>query len=93
MFDMHDHNRKGTQKEVGQCCNCLHNEHDMLRIRSPHLVCQHPIIQGQNNNKPKLIAMVYYANLTYPNGDPVHTTQYKEQLTGFPSWCPLDKED
>ena len=90
-FNPNDHNRIGSQKEVGQCCNCIYNEHDILKEEyRPHLVCEHPEIMSKNDMKSKLIAMVFNDK---DSRDPMldYSKEYKEQLKGFPSFCPLER--
>lgn len=98
MFDMHDHNKEGTQKEVGQCCNCLYNDHGAYKYH-PAIFCHHPeslIKTTEGKVKEKLIAVVYDDKKSkHHKGrekcNLVESDEYKEQLTGFPIWCPLEK--
>ena len=87
-FNPNDHNRIGSQKEVERCSLCIYNEHDIIRgVGGPHLVCEHPEIMAKNDMKPRLIAIAF----KYENCELVETKEFREQLEGFPSFCPLER--
>jgi hypothetical protein len=92
MFNPNDHNRIGTKKEVGQCCNCYYNDDSANDINRPCIVCY-------NTESPNLIdkkGFTYVAYSIYDgedeDGDLIVSNDFKKQLTGFPDWCPLKEE-
>jgi len=97
MFNSNDHNRVGTQKEVGQCCNCLYNDHHANDVNHPCIICTNPkakeILHSPLIEKQ---GFVYVAYSVYDgkdeSGDLIKSRDFKNQLTGFPLWCPLKKE-
>ena len=96
MFDTNNHNRTGTQKEVKQCCNCLHNDHSANDRNEPCIICTNPKTQewvyGYLAKKQGFVYVAYKVYERTENDDLIESIDFEEQLTGFPLWCPLKKD-